>query len=193
MRVEIMFLPQRSFAQQRGIALVVVMIFLVLMSLIATSALQSTILDEKMAGNFQQKNRAFEAAEATLRAAETYLDANTVANSAFVADCSDGLCEPNYTTPVWTSNNTSWQRSVKPVLGFTYQGWETGGLACSKPCYLIEHVVAPADTATSLVVGSSYSVPPSTAEYYRITSRAIQQSSDKQYKVEVMLQSIYKK
>ncbi len=58
---------------QRGAALVIAMIVLVLLSLIGISAMQTTTLEEKMAGNLRDENLAFQAAEAALREGETHL------------------------------------------------------------------------------------------------------------------------
>ncbi|WP_201093360.1 pilus assembly PilX family protein [Thiocystis minor] len=55
---------------QRGMVLVVGLIFLLLMTIIGATAIQTTTLDERMAGNMKDRNVSFQAAEAALRRAE---------------------------------------------------------------------------------------------------------------------------
>jgi Tfp pilus assembly protein PilX len=62
--------PRFAAKQQQGAALVVGLIFLVLLSLIGVASMQSTGLQERMAGNFRDQNQALQAAEAALRSAE---------------------------------------------------------------------------------------------------------------------------
>lgn len=54
---------------QQGSALVVALVFLLVMTLIGTTAMQGTSQQEKMAGNMHDRNLAFQAAEAALREA----------------------------------------------------------------------------------------------------------------------------
>jgi len=51
------------FIKQKGTVLVVGLIFLVLMTLAGVTAMQTSILDEKMAGNLRDTRIAFEEAE----------------------------------------------------------------------------------------------------------------------------------
>jgi len=52
--------------QQRGSALVVALVFLLIMTLIGSAAMQGTSQQENMAGNFRDHDLAFQAAEAAL-------------------------------------------------------------------------------------------------------------------------------
>ncbi|MCC8991885.1 MAG: hypothetical protein LM514_04755 [Streptococcus sp.] len=54
---------------QRGSALIIALVFLLVMTLIGTTAMQGTSQQEKMAGNMRDRNLAFQAAEAALREA----------------------------------------------------------------------------------------------------------------------------
>lgn len=60
--------------KQRGFVLAVSLIFLVVMTLLATSAIRKNILDEKLVGNLRSQNLAFQAAERGLRFCEAALD-----------------------------------------------------------------------------------------------------------------------
>ena len=68
----------RGAAWQRGSALIVALVFLLVMTLIGVAAMQGTTQQESMASNARQRNLAFQAAEAALRAGETVLQGATL-------------------------------------------------------------------------------------------------------------------
>lgn len=63
-------------ASQRGIALIVGLVILAVLSMIGIAAFSITTQEERMAGNSSDRMRAFENAEAALRGCENYLKAN---------------------------------------------------------------------------------------------------------------------
>lgn len=108
-----------SIAKQSGIALIVSVIMLLLMTLIGVTSSQVTSLEEKMAGNMRDRNMAFQAAESALRAGEALVSASTPTLSCpgatpfgfFVprdVDC-DGILE---TDNVWDVIN--WDTQSRP-------------------------------------------------------------------------------
>lgn len=58
---------------QRGSALIIGLIFLMLLTLLGVAAMQGSALQERMAGNLRDRGLAFQAAEAALREAERLL------------------------------------------------------------------------------------------------------------------------
>lgn len=64
---------------QRGLALPVVVIIMVVIALLATSGMDDASMQERMAGNLRDREMAFQAAEAALRAGE--LDLVTTLNA----------------------------------------------------------------------------------------------------------------
>ena len=60
-------------ARQRGAALIVALIMLVVMTLLGVTIARTTTLQERMAGNLRNKSIAFEAAETTLREGESWV------------------------------------------------------------------------------------------------------------------------
>ncbi|AWY41258.1 pilus assembly protein PilX [Pseudomonas putida] len=56
---------------QRGMALLVSLVFLLLLTLIGISSMQNATLQEKMAGSVSLRNQSFQAAEAVLRVGES--------------------------------------------------------------------------------------------------------------------------
>jgi len=63
-------MPTHLIHRQSGAALIVSLILLLVMTLLGVSAMQTNVLEEKMAGNFRDRDLAFQAAEAALRHAE---------------------------------------------------------------------------------------------------------------------------
>ena len=114
-----------SRQSQRGFSLFVAVIFLIVLSLLAIISVRGVITSNRMAGNTQDWNLAFQAAEAGLRDGEADVvgvnaEGNAVANprstgpvagpAAFTSDCTAGLCLPATTAgspPVWSLNSTA--------------------------------------------------------------------------------------
>lgn len=69
---------------ERGSALIIGLIMLVVLSMIGLSSLQNTVLQERMAGNLRERSLAFEAAELALREGEM------VARTSFAPDAAPG-------------------------------------------------------------------------------------------------------
>lgn len=67
--------PRQS--RQRGAALFIGLIFLLLITMIGVIAIQTSTLEERMAGNARDINVATQAAEMALRAGETQINART--------------------------------------------------------------------------------------------------------------------
>jgi len=59
--------------KQQGMALIIALTFLLIMTLLGISGMQSSIMEERMAGNVHDHNMAFQAAESGLRDAESWL------------------------------------------------------------------------------------------------------------------------
>jgi len=68
-----------AFARERGIALIVGLIILVVLSMIGVAAFSVSTQEERMAGNSRDRIRAFEAAEAALRNCEAIVENDATA------------------------------------------------------------------------------------------------------------------
>lgn len=66
-------ISKTSPGTQQGTILVIVLVMLLVMTLIGVSAMQNTALEERMAGNFADRNMAFQAAESGLRDASEWI------------------------------------------------------------------------------------------------------------------------
>jgi type IV pilus assembly protein PilX len=79
--------------QQSGVVLVISLVMLLLLTLIGVTSVQTTSLEEKMAGNMRDQNIAFQAAEAALRDAEEDIDSVRISGiTNFDNVCTNGLC-----------------------------------------------------------------------------------------------------
>jgi len=117
---------------QNGAALITGLIFLVVLTLISLSAIKSTSLEERMAGNARDQDVAFQAAEAGIREAVNRVPTLKPVNFP-IAGCVAGLCANNVVTPVWTTitNNNDWETTkTEDYSGLTQ--------VSAKPRYIIE-------------------------------------------------------
>ncbi|SQF97871.1 type IV pilus assembly protein PilX [Paucimonas lemoignei] len=64
--------------RQRGMVLVVSLVFLLLITTLGVSSMQSATLQEKMASSLSFRNQSFQMAEAVLRAAESTLSSTSI-------------------------------------------------------------------------------------------------------------------
>lgn len=164
---------------QSGVVLVIGLIMLLLLTIISTTAMRTTSLEERMAGNLRNYNLAFQAAESTLREAEAYINSDATpspfnplrlfgVNAPFRngADqaCTDGLCNENY---VVTDD-------ISTVTGTLSA---TAGITAPEPRYIIELLRVDPSPDSSRVYAT-----------FRITSRAISADASSV----VQLQSTYR-
>lgn len=157
--------------RQRGSALLVSLVFLLLLTMIGISSIQDSTLQERMAGNNRDQGVAFQAAEAGLRAAEKYLQGAVVgpfngSNGLYVAASSS--------LPDWkAATQTGWK--ILPSNSLT--------VVDSQPEYLIEEV-----TETGQI-GLATDEALEVSAIYRVTARGYGVSPDSR----VVLQSTYRR
>ncbi|WP_371856312.1 PilX N-terminal domain-containing pilus assembly protein [Pseudomonas sp. Irchel s3b5] len=153
-----------SCQSERGMALLVSLVFLLLLTLIGISSMQSATLQEKMAGSVALRNQTFQSAEAVLRVGES-----AVQRDSYSLPVCSGVrqCAPPAESSVITAagfNTTSgvtWIASGKGFYGVQNLG-------------VVRNVVnVPINTPATLyrvtavgIVGSSRSVVESTYAKY---------------------------
>lgn len=159
---------------QRGVALVMALVFLLLLTIIGITALNTTSLEEKMAGNVKDRNLAFQAAESALALGEYWIN-NQLIKPDF-PQTNIGLHEPaTGATPVWDS--VDWGGSTVVTYPNTpgASGSGTLGKIQSQPRYLIERVAEAADIGIGNSGGSVVWKPGDESAgkmtMYRITAR----------------------
>jgi len=153
---------------QRGAVLVISLLILLLLTIIGITAMRTTTMEEKMAGNLRDQNLAFQAGEAALRDAE---DTQLQPLTAEPALCSSSPCTSGIwdreaitdgTNPTDPGNldATWWDNANHTHVGPTLSKVATA------PRWVIEYQSLVRD---SLVIGHG---PPTGRTYYRVTSRA---------------------
>ena len=153
--------PLTSLKTQAGVVLVVSLIILLLLTIIGLSAMQTTALEEKMAGNLRDKSLAFQAAESALRAAEDSLP--NILQSAYIPACTNGFCSEIPTISLTDAAiliDDFWIKNQLPTLWVATSSVTTLGNNIPAPLYFIQRlgVVCP--------------LPCSTPQYFKITVRA---------------------
>lgn len=168
--------------KQQGTALVLALVFLLLMTILAVTALNRSSLEEKMAGNLKDQHTAFQAAEAALRDAENFLGTSNPPKTSFVAACTNGLCATaaSASLPQW--EQVTWSNSSTNTRAY---GTGTGATSLTgvaqAPRYIIEDIADPpspttSSTAPSGSLGTGFGLPPPAVgggDYYRITARGV--------------------
>ena len=155
---------------QQGATLAIVLIFLVLVTLVGVTAMTTTTLEERMAGNLKDQNLAFQAAEAGLRDAKLDISGGKVVATATprsslisgatgfgdaastFPSCSTattgptvGLCLPSSLSYPASALNSTWVQSQSFTAAPSIEyGTYTGAVALKnvfrQPRYLIEAV-----------------------------------------------------
>lgn len=77
-------------ARQRGVTLIVALIFLAILMLLGVTVAQTSVMEERMAGNTRDRDMAFQAAEAALQAAGVALAALPKDGSGNITTAFDG-------------------------------------------------------------------------------------------------------
>ena len=171
-------------AYQSGAVLIISLVMLLLLTLIGTTGMQTTSLEEKMVGNMRDQNNAFQIAETVLRAGEAIVQAATPTSLATLCGlCTNGYYDsstdatacpqpPNWQTIDWTDPR---QVATYNVNGANY-------------AFYIERLDASVSSDGNLVAGTPVDgvATPST-NWYRITARGTGSMNN----AVVLLQSTY--
>ena len=146
--------PQVPVERERGSALVLGIVFLLVLTLLAMTGMKTTILEERMAGNLRDGELAFRAAEAALREAENVLNIPVLPE---FDDPSQGLyaADPDLVPGLAWTNLDSRQSSTDLHA------------IPSRPRYVIEEL--PLVDGSADILFPDESVPPE--RFYRISSR----------------------
>ena len=146
--------------------LIVGLILLVLLTLLAVSAMHGTILQERMAGNTRDRMLAFQAAEAALRQAETLLGNAGLPSGTGIYMTLNTSPATGYTASQQWDTAYPWSTS-SAVLG-------TGTLldVATQPRYVIERLTTTPPPGAPNVQDEEFG-PTAGHGYFRITSRGI--------------------
>lgn len=165
--------------KQQGAVLIVSLVILLVITMLAVGSMQSTVLEEKMAGNSSDRNLAFQSTESAVREAELFIE-NIVSLGGF--DGSAGLhgrtqAEPSH------YDSTTWSDATKHVVAATDFG------SYASPRYYVKHFTTVIGTEGSLNM-SGYGDNKGTGDVtiFKITARGTGTSADS---AEVMLRTQY--
>jgi len=165
--------------RQRGVVLTVSLILLLVVTLLAVSSMQGTVLEEKMAGNTRDRNLAFQSTESAIREAETYIE-GVVSLGSFNGGA--GLFGLTNGEPYHTSS-TTWSDATQHVVTTNNYG------SYEAPRYYIKHFTTVKGTEGALNM-SGYGDNKGTGDVtiFKITGRGTGGSADS---AEVILRSHY--
>ncbi len=161
-------------SQQRGVALVVALILLIIITLVGLAAIRGTVMQQMMAANLYDRQVAFQNAEAALRVAT----ARIATNPADIArNCQAGgvYCQAN----PFTDPNFDLSKVVTVTSGTGAGLFQASSIATGQPQYVIENMGNWQDPNTSTGYNQSANAHnygaqglSTTVVYYRITARS---------------------
>lgn len=160
-------LTQNIQAKQKGSVLIVSLLILVVLTMIGVSSMSSSSLQEKMAGNFRDRQIAFQSAEIALAYAEDHVK-DIVSNAVF--DDSDGYYEFKHGPSSYNAHDETWWDGTKDYREFPTNISEVR----TKPRFVIEYRGdVGSENNTSGNIGDDYNDAGAGGELstYRITVR----------------------
>ena len=164
----------KAGVHERGSALIVGLVFLLVLTLIGVAAMGTTTMQERMAGNLRDRNLAFQAAEAALREGEQFLQ--QAALPPFDGSTTGLIMreERGGRTVFWNTFNWAEQSRAATAIPAVTQ----------PPRYVIEEMPPIAGSGDSLRFG-----PLPDVGVYRVTARSTGGTND----AVVILQTTYRR
>ena len=159
---------------QRGVALVVALLLLVVITLVGLAAVRGTIMQQKMAANLFDRQIAFQGAEAAMRAATARIAANP---GDIARNCQAGgvFCQGN----PFDDPNLDTGKIMTVNSGTASGQFAKSSVAVSQPQYVVENMGNWYNPSTSTGFGQSANShnygaqgTSTTAVYYRVTARS---------------------
>ena len=179
----------KSPKQQGGAVLIVALSLLVILTILGISVMESSVIEERMAGNNLDYNLAFQSAESALREGEQWIAQQSARPDTVAAAAPGAVLNLNALGNAWWRNvNTAWWNTAgnsnvfnpaDPPVGVDTMEDELAFL----PRYVIEEYDIVCDGAVNDPNASACKV------IYRITARAWGRSPSST----VLLQSLYAK
>lgn len=166
---------------QHGAALVVSLLFLLVLTMIGVASMQTTTLEEKMAGNMRDRGVALQAAESGIRDAEAFIE--SVASTAAFSG-SNGLYGEYHTASspflaaTWSSNATS--RAGTALQGIS-----------EAPRYFIRYTGTAAVDSSSLKIKGYGEGSPGDVSTFEITARGTGIAGGTTAATEAMVRTFY--
>ena len=177
-------IPALSMSRNRGVALFISLVLLLVLTIIGVSAVQTTTLETRMARNEHDTLLAFQAAESALRDAEVLLEG--LVNT---ADFTDGGANGMWTVPDLGQPNRWEQAGVwNDGGGNRVAATDVGPVVAEAPRFMIEHVASVIREENAYQISDPYgSSAADRIEMFRITARGVGGSRN----ARVLLQTTY--
>lgn len=155
--------------RQQGIALVVALVLLLVITLVGLAAVRGTIMQQKMSANLYDREIAFQSAEAALRTAAALVPSHP---ALIARNCRAG-------GTVCLTNPFSDTLPAGSIHDLSTTDYAASSLAAGQPQYVVENMGNWADPSTDTGYGQTanshnYGAQglSSTSVYYRITARS---------------------
>ena len=150
---------------QRGAAMVIALVMLLVLTLLATASARMTLLEERMTGNTQDHNVAFQAAEAALRSGELVAQAPVVP---VFGGANAGLYKPADPddVPVWDALDWKNAADVHADADLDAALADLGGATAD---YIVEQLPRVPTPGESLAADTTVDE----ATFYRVTARGV--------------------
>lgn len=166
-----------SCATQRGMTLVMGLIFLAVLTILGVAAVRGTLLEERMAGNTRDRDLAFQSAELALRAGEQILQGALLPPFAVNTGYTPQRIAAGATNNYWI-NTHDWANEAIVLAG------APAGTAAA-PSYVIEQL-----NVSSGAAGGGLGFGALTdSGTYRVTARGVGQSNN----TVVILQAVFER
>jgi len=160
--------------RQAGVALITGLIFMVVLTLLALAAMRTTTLEERMSGNARDRDLAFQAAEAALRAGEEVLQGATLPTFAVGTAYTPRIAAGTLVT--------YWQNTHPWATESVETDWQPDGTSAA-PAFVIEEMGATAGGGSGgLGIGAL-----NNEGVYRVTARGVGRSAN----TVVILQAVF--
>ncbi|MGH8551524.1 MAG: pilus assembly PilX family protein [Methylococcales bacterium] len=179
-----------SSSNQKGAALAVSLIMLLVLTLVGITGMQTTMMEEKMSGNGRDYNLAFQSAEIALRTAETYVESLITTTDFNTKRINDGLLSEAQTDPDYFNSDT-WYSTNGSTVGSVLTTYLVSSLYGTQPRYIVKYVAEndPDTNARLNIGGYGEKLPGAQVTVFRITARGTGGTNDSR----VLLQSYYGK
>jgi len=161
---------------QSGMTLVFSLIILATLTVISLSSMQGSRTEMSMAGNLRESAMAFNAAEAGLRAAESYVE-TSISKTAY-SDPATGLFSKSDPDPDYSQYDTTWKAAATQdasiatsvTLPHVYQ----------QPRFIVKYLGDRSQNAPALVNIGGYgsSQPGKTISNFRVTAMGVGQTTN---------------
>lgn len=154
-----------SCRTQRGAAMVIALVMLLVLTLLATASARMTLLEERMTGNTQDRNVAFQATEAALRFGELIAQANVLP---VFGGAAGGLYKPAdpEDIPVWETLDWKSSAAVHADADLDAALADLGGATAD---YIVEQLPRVPTPGESLAADATVDE----ATFYRVTARGV--------------------